>query len=192
VSYRNDEDTLRLVTNKTKSCNKIHYTIKQITMKKILLILSAVLVFTQMQAQNAWTQKADFGGTARRLQQVSALAAKAISVRGLVAFLKTISGSMTLLLMPGRKKQTLAVQPGFTQQVSALAAKAISVGGCIWPRVLKETSGSMTLLLMPDAKRQTLAVQPGVWANRFPALAAKAISVPGVLMAAVEKDFLGV
>ena len=35
------------------------------TMKKILLILSAVLVFTQMQAQNAWTQKADFGGTAR-------------------------------------------------------------------------------------------------------------------------------
>jgi N-acetylneuraminic acid mutarotase len=33
-------------------------------MKKILLILSAVLVFTQMQAQNAWRQKADFGGTA--------------------------------------------------------------------------------------------------------------------------------
>ena len=33
-------------------------------MKKILLFLSAVLVFTQIQAQNAWTQKADFGGTA--------------------------------------------------------------------------------------------------------------------------------
>src|SRR4028118_218984 len=100
---------------------------------------------------------------------------------------------MTLLQISGRKKQTLAVQPGIWQQVSALAAKAISVRGLVVAALIKETSGSMTLLLISGRKKQTLAVQPGIW-QQVSALAAKAISVRGLgvaILVAVLKETFG-
>ena len=57
-------------------------------------------------ATNAWTQKADFGGTARCMQSDFPSAAKGISEPATMVLLlfKRISGNMILPLIPGHRK----------------------------------------------------------------------------------------
>ena len=93
----------------------------------IAMLLASGLINSH--AQDTWTRKADFGGTATYGTVGFSIGGKGYVGTGhdLIPVIQLISGNMTLLPMLGHRKRTSEEQPEIVQWAFPSAVKAISV-----------------------------------------------------------------